>query len=338
MSIATKILSQAALITASLALTLPQAIADTPANTLLSAEANHPKIHFLPKHPVRAARSIAYAVKDTGPLKYFGGSVMTGNVTLYAIYWAPPQLQNGNTASMASSYRQLQSRLLADFPYHGLASNLTQYYQQTGGVKTYISGQMTFGGEYVDTTPYPSSLCPASTTPDACITDADIQKEVKKVMALKGWKGGTHSIFMVYTAKDEDVCDSTSPNSQCANLDYCGYHSYIAQTTPVVYAIMPYGDPIGCGTPQNPNNLPAAEAAASTASHEISEAVTDPLINGWMSAQGSEIADLCDYIASSAGYKNTWKNGTANQMWNGHYYELELEYDNHTKSCVTVGP
>lgn len=311
--------------------------AQVPTSPLTKLVGDH-KVHVFLKHPLATARTLDVAARDTGPLRYYGGTVMTGEVTFYAIYWVPPQLQNGKASNTPASYTNFQTRMLRDYPGHGLSTNLTQYYQTQGGKKTYISGLMKFGGYYMDTSPYPASTCQASITPKVCITDADIQQKIIETMALKGWKGGTKTFFMVYTAKGEDVCDDSTPFSQCANLDYCGYHGYINQATPIIYAMLPYGDDKGCGMPSYPNNLPAAEAAASTASHEIAEMMTDPLLDAWSSSQGWEIADLCDYISTSDGYKNTWYGGKANQMWNGHFYELELNYDNHVKSCVAVGP
>ena len=70
-------------------------------------------------------------------------------------------------------------------------------------------------------------------------------------------------------------------------------------------------------------------------SHEVSEAVTDPEPNsGWTTAAGSEIGDLCAYIYGT----NSYDSGLANQEWNGHFYEVQTEWDNHKNGCVQVGP
>ena len=299
----------------------------------LSHYAGNHIIHILPKTAIRAARSAA-ATQTVGPLLYTNGGSVMNNVSIYAIYWLPPTLQNGTPAVMSTAYQALQTRLITDYPGHGLANNNTQYYQNIKGNISYISSQGRFGGSYIDTSPYPTVKCKASTTPNLCITDADIVAKVQEVAALNGWPGGLDNLFMVYTAKGEDVCDDASSSSQCANLDYCGYHSYTDQTIPAfIYAAIPYGDPSGCGGSKTPNNNPAAEAAMNTASHEITEAITDPLFDGWMTAEGDEIADICNGYGA-----NTWRSGSANQMWNGHFYELQQEYNNHAKRCVNIGP
>ncbi len=308
---------------------VPPILALSPLNHTVD---NH-VIHVLPKTPIRQARA-AMATKNPGPLLYAKGGSVMNDVTIYAIYWAPPKLQNGAPALMSSAYQALQTQLISDYPGHGLANNNTQYYQNINGAISYISSQGRFGGSYIDTSPYPNSKCKASTTPNTCITDADIAAKAQEVAALNGWPSGLNSLFMIYTSKGEDVCDDSSASSQCANTDYCGYHSYTDQTSPtLIYAIMPYGDPVGCGGAKTPNNNPAAEAAMNTASHEITEAITDPLIDAWATADGEEIADICGGFGAF-----TWKSGTANQMWNGHFYALQQEYNNHTKSCVSIGP
>jgi hypothetical protein len=50
------------------------------------------------------------------------------------------------------------------------------------------------------------------------------------------------------------------------------------------------------------------------ASHEFTEAITDPELNAWFTAQGNEIGDhLCAY---DYGLFYNWDGGNANQMWN----------------------
>jgi hypothetical protein len=61
------------------------------------------------------------------------------------------------------------------------------------------------------------------------------------------------------------------------------------------------------------------------ASHELTEAVTDPELNAWYTSQGNEIGDLCAYNYGT----NSWDSAKANQMWNGRFYELQMEFDKH---------
>ncbi|MGC2109427.1 MAG: hypothetical protein WA655_07910 [Candidatus Korobacteraceae bacterium] len=155
------------------------------------------------------------------------------------------------------------------------------------------------------------------------------------MMNVKGWTGGLNKMFLLFTSSGEGSCFDSSGQS-CAYTDYCAYHSFIDGSTTIVYGNEPYGDTSACqepGTP-SPNNDPAADTAATAASHEMTEAITDPELNAWYTAQDNEIGDLCAYQYGS----NGWDSSKANQHWNAHYYELQMEYDNHKRACVQLGP
>jgi hypothetical protein len=269
-------------------------------------------------------------------LTYHGGPVMQNGVTAYAIFWVPPTLQNGTATSMTAHYQTVQKNMLGDYEGHGLDNNNTQYYQVVSSVKQYIQNKGGLGGSYVDTAAYPTSGCSDSATPGNCISDTQVQAEITKVMGIKGWTGGLNKMFLLFTSKGEGSCfDSTS--SQCAYSFYCAYHSYFGPVSnPVIYGNEPFGEPSVCqisGVP-SPNGDAPADTAASTASHEVTEAITDPELNAWYDASGSEIGDLCAYNYGT----NTWLSGKANQMWNGRFYELQTEYNNHKAACSQVGP
>ena len=288
-------------------------------------------IHILPT--VHLAPALA---PDSGPLVYNGGPVIQASLTTYAIFWVPAKLQNGGATSMTAHYQLVLSNMLRDYEGHGLDNNNTQYYQVTkAGAKQYIQNKGAFGASYVDTDPYPASGCSDSATPGNCITDAQLQTELKKVMALEGWTGGLTKMFLVFTSSNEGSCFDSSSTS-CAYTDYCAYHSYIAGTTPIVYSNEPFGAPEECqaaNTP-SPNADVDADTAATAAAHEVTEAITDPEINAWLTAGGSEIGDLCAYKYGT----NTWDSSKANQMWNGRFYEIQMMYSNHAAGCVRVGP
>ena len=265
-----------------------------------------------------------------------GAPVMQNGVTTYAIFWVPPTLQTGGATSMSAHYQSVQKNMLADYMGHGLDNNNTQYYQIIGTRKTYIQNKGTFGGAYVDTSAYPASGCSDSATPGNCITDAQIRSEIAKVMGINGWTGGLNKMFLLFTSSGEGSCFNSSSTS-CAYTQYCAYHSYIGPTTsPVIYSNEPFGNTVNCQLPgvPSPNSDPLADAAATAASHELTEAITDPLLNAWYDASGSEIGDLCAYSYGT----NTWDAGKANEMWNGRFYELQMEYNNHKGACSQVGP
>jgi hypothetical protein len=142
-------------------------------------------------------------------------------------------------------------------------------------------------------------------------------------------------MYLVFTSEGEGSCNGAS----CAYTDYCAYHGYFGSAaSPVIYGNEPYADPLYCFAPltqQWPSGDIPTDAAVNIASHEITEANTDPELDAWWdTANGEEIGDLCAWSFGS----QSWDGGLANQMWNGHFYDLQLEYDNHTGKCVQIGP
>jgi hypothetical protein len=163
-------------------------------------------VHILPTRKLAAdlaAASAAVGFADNGPLLYHAGGKIMPSVISYIIYWTPPKLQTGAVAGWSAAYQNLQTRFLTDYQGHSLANNNTQYYQTISGVTSYIHDTGGVSGVYVDTAAYPASGCSDSITPGNCLSDAQIQAEIKKVMALKGWTPGMNKIFFVYTAKGE---------------------------------------------------------------------------------------------------------------------------------------
>jgi hypothetical protein len=285
------------------------------------------KAHLFPT--ASAHRALALG---TPPLTYNGGPVML-TATTYAIYWLPPTLQDGTPAGTTKTYQALITRFLKDYAGHGVANNNTQYYQSIAGTK-YIQSKGAFGGAYVDTSVYPASGCIDPQTPHGCLSDAQLQAEISKAMALKGWTGGLGHMFLLFTSNGEGSCYA----GMCAYRDYCAYHSYFGSSSdPVVYSNQPYGDTSVCQispTPPSPTGDAVADTAITAASHELTEAITDPELDAWFDTSGYEIADECAYSYAPL----TWDGGIANQSWNGHYYLLQTEWDNHSGSCVSVGP
>jgi hypothetical protein len=142
---------------------------------------------------------------------------------------------------------------------------------------------------------------------------------------------------VLFTSSGEGSCfDGT--NQSCAYTDYCAYHSsFSLNGQPVIYVIIPFGSPNFCQVSgQTTPNDPFGDLAANVLTHEIIEAITDPLGNAWFGSGGDEIGDICNFDFGT----NTWGSGSGagNQMWNGFIFEVQREYDNHASACVQAGP
>jgi hypothetical protein len=292
-------------------------------------------IHIFPS--VTNREGLATENADSGPLLYHaGGKIMGPTVTIYTLFWIPSHLQNGHPTSFPSNYEAVEVNMLYGYIGKGLSAIATQYYQNVGGV-SYIQNKGGLASHYyIDTSPYPASACNDSVTPGNCITDAQMRVEVQKIKNFVHASGGLGQIFMVFTAPGEGSCFDSS-GASCAYNNYCAYHShYMSGSTPIIYSNEPYGDPTYCqvsGAP-SPNGDLAADTAATAASHELTESLTDPLGNAWFTSQGNEIGDLCAYQYGTV----NWDGGNANQMWNGGFYLLQTEFSNHTGQCLNTGP
>jgi hypothetical protein len=305
--------------------------------------------HFFPTHKV--ARQLGLinsagapgAPPPTAALLYHGGPVMTGLLQFYVIFWQPSTLQSGAATTLSSGYKTVETSLVRNYPGHDISAINTQYYQGSSP-RTYIGGNGLLAASITDTSPYPASQCDASIGPN-CITDAQLQAHIASLMTAQGWTGGLNKMFLVFTSSGEGSCFDTSVNSCSTETNvpfpyFCAYHSYFNTNT--VYSNEPYGNPNSClGSGTQPNKGVGgveADPATTAASHEITEAITDPLLNAWYDSSGSEIGDLCAYDYGT----NTWdpagRSLLANQFWGGRYFELQTEYNNHTSSCVLAGP
>ena len=269
-------------------------------------------------------------------------------LNLYTIFWKPTDLQSGAAATLPAAYQAALTQLAQDYVGHSLSSVATQYYQTVGAVTTYYSGLIgsvpgngSDSGTYVDTDPYPASACvPAAVN---CVSDAQVQAEIANVLTAKGWTGGANKIFVV--SFSPRVKETGPAANTCSNADFCAYHGHFTDGAgaTVIYANMPYPNNLaGCwptGTP-SPHGLPAADAEASAMAHEITEAVTDPESNAWYTALGNEIGDLCAYTygTNSFDYSSAKSAYLANEWWNGHFYEVQMMWDNHYGVCAQYGP
>jgi hypothetical protein len=92
---------------------------------------------------------------------------------------------------------------------------------------------------------------------------------------------------------------------------FCGYHDAI--NGKIFYAVMPYPGCAGCL-----GGRAAFDALTSTTSHELCEAITDPIPGqGWYDDANGEIGDIC-----------AWKT----RILGG--FTIQLEWSNRANSCL----
>jgi hypothetical protein len=272
------------------------------------------------------------------PMTYHGGPTMTYD-TNYAIFWEPPHLQNGAGTGVASNFNYMMYRYFTDIGGSGIYNINTQYYYTSYGYRYNIANSSKWGGYIVDTSPYPPGGCYNSYTGYNCVSDNQIQNEVRKVLSQAGLTPTLYNEFFVYTAANEGTCFSSN---QCYPGQFCAYHSKgVYGSRYFIYANMPYGGN-NClarapgGQVLAPNGNGPIDAEINVTSHEQMESVTDPYLNAWMGPGGvsDENGDKCAYSYGSRPYLG----GAANQYMNGHYYIMQMEWNNYRGGCTRYGP
>jgi hypothetical protein len=257
-------------------------------------------------------------------LTYHGGPIMKSS-KVFTIFWLPAGYV------MAPNYINIINQYFKDVAAaSGATSNVyyteKQYYMLPGPV--HVSGNTAFGGSYIDTQPFPANGCSLyAGYLTKCLSDAQIQTEVKRVIALKGWTANAINMFFMFTPKNVGSCYS---GSSCAFTAYCAYHGYSGAVT---YANQPYTytNASACGVPKSPNGNFAADSTINVTSHEHREAINDYHLNAWWdSSTGDEGSDKCAWNFGSllAGY---------NQTINGRHYVLQKEWSNASAGCVLTG-
>ena len=216
----------------------------------------------------------------------------------------------------------------------------TQYTDNSGPIQY----QSKFGGSYVDRSPLPANGCKDGVD-KYCLTDAQLQDEIQKVLTTEGWHGGLDHIFVLMTPNGVGSC---LVSGECSTNAFCAYHRAFTDSNNenVVYVNEPYEgpDPLGgCVDPTQgfPNDVDA-DTTINTISHEHNEAITDPLApplsnHAWIAADGSENGDLCIFGFGNA-LGGTPGVNAYNQVINGHHYDLQEEWsnaaDNGAGGCV----
>jgi hypothetical protein len=321
---------------------------------------------------LRAARSRAVRAHGTagGILLYHGGPVLHSEAP-YLIYWTP----SGH--SIAGASETVLNRYMSDVAADSGAANnvygvLTQYTDTTQAGAAY---QQTFGSGQViqDSRAYPSNKkggCPLAPGMTACVTDAQLQAEITRLIAADNLPTGTGPnapIYFVVTPQDVNICLS---GGSCTSNAFCAYHDFFMDgSSPVLYSSVPFSvwavNPTkGCqsdgtslyqtpdqGTQQRKFFGDHAYIVADDLSHELSETITDPLINAWFtSGFGSEVGDLCEAFApvsdpnkdvSANAYLPTLAGTAANadlvdQFFSGDYYYNQTEWSNATADCMAT--
>lgn len=224
-------------------------------------------------------------------LTYRGGALLSA-CEVFVVFWG--------AAWNAGTPQALTSQLASFFQFvltSPLLDQLAEY-----DVPAYTIGHGRFVGSTVI----------ASPEPGASVSDAAVRQFLlQQVAAGSAVPAPTpNRLYFVYLPPGTAVVQGGAKSCRA----FCGYHDAIADAThgEVFYAVMPYPNCTGCL-----GGLAVLDALTSTSSHELAEAITDPVPGqGWYDDSQGEIGDIC-----------AWKTKVLGA------YTVQLEWSNHDGAC-----
>ncbi|MGH9513249.1 MAG: hypothetical protein ACRD2U_14040 [Terriglobales bacterium] len=148
------------------------------------------------------------------------------------------------------------------------------------------------------------------TSPDVAssVDDSAIQQMIQQQISAGTLpESNANLVYFVFLPSGVTVTQGGSASCQA----FCGYHD--ATASQVFYAVMPFPDCSGCSS-----TLATFDALSVTVSHELCEAITDPIPGqGWYDNANGEIGDIC-----------AWQTRKIGQ------YTVQKEWSNKAGSCV----
>lgn len=197
-----------------------------------------------------------------GVLNDHGGAVIS-NASFFAIYY-----NSQPAAALQSGINSFVNNFSGSDP--GMTV-ITQY----GKSGNAISSTLGNAGSFVDSKPTPSK-----------ISDTQIQSYLSGLFSAGTVAFSTSRIYGVYLP--QGTVSTQGRYRSCTN--YCGYHgsfTYNGQTA--IYAVFPYNSCSGCSL----SGKTVLDMETIVTSHEIREAITDPVNAWWEASSGYEADDKC---------------------------------------------
>jgi hypothetical protein len=252
-----------------------------------------PQTSANPNKPIRVvpirldARLEAPAPGPAPHLTYRGGPLLTA-VQVFTFFWGDGWQEEPQAG--------LMQEIMQFFDYV-VTSPLIDQLGEYGA-----AGNKIGHGADLGATPVAAVLGPSI---DDSAIQTFIQQEIATNQAVP--QPTPNSLYFVFTPPG--VAISLDGSSSCTT--FCGYHNDI--NGQIFYAVMPYPDCTGCT-----GSASVLDAITSTTSHELCEAITDPVPGqGWYDDNNGEIGDICAWQSKQLGA-----------------YAVQLEWSNRAGSCI----
>jgi hypothetical protein len=220
-------------------------------------------------------------------LTYRGGALLSA-VEVFTIFWGSSwqQVSLGATIqTLDAFFKTILTSTLID--------QLAEY-----AVPNYPIGHGRFIG----------STIIGSESPPARLDDAAVQQFLHASISAGGAVPAPtpNTLYFIYLPPGVTV--TIQREASCAQL--CGYHDATNRT--IFYAVMPYPGCSGCA-----GDIGLIDALTSTSSHELCEAITDPVPGtGWYDDANGEVGDICAWQTKKLGS-----------------YTVQLEWSNQAGAC-----
>jgi hypothetical protein len=237
-------------------------------------------------------------VAGAARLTYRGGPLIA-RARLFGVYWGSAWRalgRAGGAGPVREVSRQALDAFLGDLAGGAYIDMLAEYNVQGLAIQ-----RGTFLGSAV-----------VGPDPAARVSDDDIRAMLTQRLAdgeLPPWDANT--LYVVYLPQGTSVEQGGALSCRV----FCGYHDAIVDqggNPSAYYAVLPYPGCAGCAQGTDGMQLSPFDALTATTSHEVAEAVTDPVPGtGWYDDQNGEIGDICAWqLAMLDGYvvQKEWSN------------------------------
>src|SRR6202140_3095041 len=216
----------------------------------------------LPSELYRPSAGIAAA--PAAQLTYRQGPLLV-SVKVFTIFWGQAW-QTSPNSDLANQINQFFNFVVSS----PLMDQLAEYS---------VPGQTIGYGSFIGTATITQPALSHSVT-DAAIQQM-LQQQINSNSSVP--KPDANTLYFVYLPPGTAVVQGGSRSCQA----FCGYHDSFGSG--IYYAVMPFPNCAGCLGGMN--NL---DALTSTSSHELCEAITDPVPGqGWYDDTHGEIGDIC---------------------------------------------